>query len=76
MSIVVNKVDGICVVVVLDIFLVCVICEYNNSNVFCLGECVIGEGLVFLFVDIWFEVLFVGDCYKCCLDKIIEFERK
>ncbi|WP_176693507.1 RpiB/LacA/LacB family sugar-phosphate isomerase, partial [Listeria monocytogenes] len=48
----------------------------NNSNILCLGERVIGEGLALLLVDTWLEASFAGDRHKRRLDKITELERK
>lgn len=51
MSIAANKVDGIRAAVVSDTFSARATREHNNSNVLCLGERVIGEGLALLLVD-------------------------
>lgn len=63
MFIVVNKFKGIRVVVVFDCFLVKVIREYNNINVFCLGERVIGKGLVMRIVEEWLNLSYNGERY-------------
>lgn len=76
MSIAANKVDGIRAAVVSDTFSARATREHNNSNVLCLGERVIGEGLALLLVDTWLEASFAGDRHKRRLDKITELERK
>lgn len=53
MSIAANKVAGIRAAVVSDTFSAQATREHNHSNVLCLGERVIGEGLALLLVDTW-----------------------
>lgn len=67
MSIVVNKVKGICCVFVGDIFSVYVMCEYNDINVFVFGVRVIGLGLVEDIVKIWLEIVYEGGWYVNCV---------
>lgn len=70
MSIVVNKVKGICCVLVYDMFSVKVIREYNDSNILVMGECVIGLGFVCEIVKIWLMIEFEGGWYENCVNKI------
>ncbi|MBP6116993.1 MAG: ribose 5-phosphate isomerase B [Neisseriaceae bacterium] len=53
MSIAANKVAGIRAAVVSDTFSAQATREHNHSNVLCLGQRVIGEGLALLLVDTW-----------------------
>lgn len=53
MSIAANKQEGIRASVVTDTFSAQATREHNNSNVLCLGQRVIGEGLALKIVDTW-----------------------
>lgn len=55
MSIAANKLPGIRAAVVSDPFSAQATREHNHSNVLCLGERVIGEGLALLIVDTWLK---------------------
>lgn len=70
MVMIVNKVLGVCVVSVSDIFLVKMCCVYNDVNVLVFGLCVVGFGLVKEFVDVYLMIVFDGDWYVCCVGMI------
>ncbi|MBP1039563.1 ribose 5-phosphate isomerase B [Vagococcus sp. BWB3-3] len=55
MSIAANKLPGVRAAVVSDTFSAQATREHNHSNVLCLGERVIGEGLALLIVDTWLK---------------------
>lgn len=75
-SIVANKVPGIRAAVVGDCFTARATKEHNNSNIICLGERVIGEGLALIIVDEWLNAEFMGDKHQRRLDMIKEIEDK
>lgn len=58
MSIAANKMKDIRAAVVSDTFSAKATREHNNTNVLCLGERVIGEGLALLIVDTWLQATF------------------
>jgi ribose 5-phosphate isomerase B len=60
MSIAANKIKGIFASVVSDTFSAKATKEHNNSNVLCLGERVLGEGLALTIVDTWLKAEFQG----------------
>ncbi|MGX7196399.1 ribose 5-phosphate isomerase B [Enterococcus olivae] len=53
MSIAANKVEGIRAALVGDVFSAKATKEHNNTNVLCLGQRVLGEGLALMIVDTW-----------------------
>lgn len=60
MSIAANKCKGIRAAVVGDCFSAKATREHNNTNVLCLGERVIGEGLALEIVNTWLNSEFQG----------------
>ncbi len=75
-SIVANKVPGIRAAVVGDCFTAQATKEHNNSNIICLGERVVGEGLALLIVDTWLTANFIGGRHETRLSQIEELEKK
>lgn len=75
-SIVANKVPGIRAAVVGDCFTAQATKEHNNSNIICLGERVVGEGLALLIVDTWLTANFIGGRHETRLSQIEEIEKK
>ena len=71
-----NKVPGIRAAVVGDCFTAQATKEHNNSNIICLGERVIGEGLALMIVDAWLNAEFIGGKHQIRLDLIKEIEEK
>ena len=61
MSIAANKVDGIRAALVGDVFSAQATREHNNTNVLCLGQRVLGEGLALLIVDTWLSTEYSND---------------
>lgn len=59
-SIAANKVPGIRAALCHDVFSAKATREHNDSNVLCLGQRVIGEGLACLIVDTWLETSYQG----------------
>lgn len=59
-SIAANKVSGIRAALCHDVFSAKATREHNDSNVLCLGQRVIGEGLACLIVDTWLETSYQG----------------
>lgn len=75
MSIVANKISGIRAAVVGDTFSAKATKEHNNTNILCLGERVIGEGLALDIVDIWINAEFQGGRHQDRLDCITAVEQ-
>lgn len=61
MSIAANKIAGIRAALCSDTFSAKATREHNNSNILCLGERVIGEGLMLDIVKIWLETPFSNE---------------
>lgn len=59
-SIAANKVSGIRAALCHDVFSAKATREHNDSNVLCLGQRVVGEGLACLIVDTWLETSYQG----------------
>lgn len=74
MSIAANKLPDIRAAVVGDCFSAQATREHNNTNVLCLGQRVIGEGLALKIVDIWLNTEFQGGHHQLRLDKVKAFE--
>lgn len=75
MSIAANKIHGVRASVVSDCFSAEATKAHNDSNVLCLGERVIGEGLALKIVDIWLATEFEGgERHARRLKKIAELE--
>ncbi|SEP16937.1 ribose 5-phosphate isomerase B [Propionispora vibrioides] len=74
-SIAANKIDGIRAALVGDVFTAKLTKEHNNSNVLCLGERVIGQGLALMIVDTWLEAGYVGAHHQKRLDLLVELEK-
>jgi ribose 5-phosphate isomerase B len=70
-----NKIDGIRAAVVGDTFSAKATKEHNNTNILCLGERVIGEGLALDIVDIWINAEFQGGRHQDRLDCITAVEQ-
>jgi ribose 5-phosphate isomerase B len=75
MSIAANKFKGIRAAVVGDTFSAKATREHNNTNVLCLGERVIGEGLALDIVDTWINAEFLGGRHSNRLAMIDNIER-
>lgn len=76
MSIAANKMPGIRAAVVGDVFSAQATKTHNNTNVLCLGERVIGEGLALMIVDTWLNATFEKGRHQRRVDKISELEKK
>lgn len=74
MSIAANKINGVRAAVVSDTFSAQATREHNNSNILCLGERVIGEGLALLIVDTWLNASFQGGRHQERIDQVTELE--
>lgn len=75
MSIVANKVPGIRAAVCHDTFSARRAREHNNANVLCLGEWVIGQGLMREIVTTYLSADFVGGRHARRVEKIHAMER-
>lgn len=75
MSIAANKIDGVRAAVVSDTFSAQATREHNNSNILCLGERVVGEGLALLIVDTWLNASFQGGRHQERIDRVTEIEK-
>ncbi len=75
MSIAANKVPGIRAAVVSDCFSAQATREHNDSNILCLGERVLGEGLALRIVDTWLSAEFSGGRHSKRLDLVKNMER-
>ncbi|EUJ28782.1 ribose 5-phosphate isomerase B [Listeria cornellensis] len=76
MSIAANKVTGIRAAVVSDCFSAQATREHNDSNILCLGERVVGEGLALRIVDTWLDTKFGGERHTHRLQMITAIELK
>ncbi|API89690.1 ribose 5-phosphate isomerase B [Marinilactibacillus sp. 15R] len=74
MSIAANKIKGIRAAVVGDTFSAEATRAHNNSNVLCLGERVIGEGLAVKILETWLNTNFEGGRHERRIDKISDLE--
>lgn len=74
MSIAANKIKGIRAAVISDCFSAKATREHNDSNVLCLGERVIGEGLALLIVDAWLNAKFQGGRHQERIDQVVLIE--
>ncbi|MER2173350.1 MAG: ribose 5-phosphate isomerase B [Carnobacterium sp.] len=75
MSIAANKIHGVRASVVSDCFSAEATKAHNDSNVLCLGERVIGEGLALKIVDVWLATEFEGgERHARRLKKVAELE--
>lgn len=74
MSIAANKVPGIRAAVVNDVFSAKATREHNDSNILCLGERVVGEGLAALIADTWINAEFQGGRHSRRVEKIRQIE--
>ncbi|GFP75170.1 ribose 5-phosphate isomerase B [Clostridium fungisolvens] len=75
MSIAANKFNGIRAAVVSDTFSARATKEHNNTNILCLGERVIGEGLALDIVDTWINAEFLGGRHSNRLAMVENIER-
>lgn len=76
MSIAANKCKGIRAAVVGDCFSAKATREHNNTNVLCLGERVIGEGLALEIVNTWLNSEFQGGRHAERLALVEEIENR
>lgn len=76
MSIAANKHKGIRAAVVGDCFSAKATREHNNTNVLCLGERVVGEGLALTILDTWLTAEFQGGRHSERLALVEEIENK
>lgn len=76
MSIAANKMDGIRAALVSDCFSAEATRAHNNTNVLCLGERVIGEGLALKIVDTWLETPFEGGRHQRRIDLVEALEKR
>lgn len=76
MSIAANKVRGIRAAVVGDTFSAEATKAHNNTNILCLGERVIGEGLALKIVDTWLETEFEDGRHQRRVDQIESLEEE
>lgn len=74
MSMVANKYPGIRAALVHDMFSAQATREHNNSNVLCMGERVIGEGLALMIAETWLNTEFSGGRHERRLQKVAEVE--
>lgn len=74
MSIAANKVRGIRAAVVNDVFSAEATKAHNNTNILCLGERVLGEGLALKIVDTWLETTFEAGRHERRITQIEEIE--
>ncbi|MFC1974254.1 ribose 5-phosphate isomerase B [Chloroflexota bacterium] len=75
MSIVANKTAGIRAALCHDCFSARRAREHNDANILCLGEWVIGKGLMREIVTIYLSSEFIGGRHARRLEKIRMFER-
>lgn len=72
MSMAANKVKGIRAAVCGDTFSARATRAHNNANILCLGQRVVGEGLVLDIVDIWLTTKFEGGRHERRVNMIEE----
>ena len=70
MSIAANKINGIRAALCSDTFSARMTRMHNNSNILCLGERVIGQGLALDIVDTWLNTGFEGGRHQKRIDMI------
>ena len=61
MQITANRTKGIRAVCVSDTYSARLSREHNNSNILCLGQRVVGEGLAKEIVEVWLNTDFLGE---------------
>lgn len=77
MSISANKMAGIRAALVGDVFSAKATREHNDTNVLCLGQRVLGEGLALMIVDTWLNTAFSqGERHARRIEKIHEIEQE
>lgn len=74
LSIVANKHQGIRAAVVNDVFSAKATKEHNNSNILCLGQRVIGEGVALMIVETWLKAAYTGGKHQLRLNQLTEIE--
>ncbi len=74
MSIAANKINGVRAAVVSDCFSASATREHNDTNVLCLGQRVIGEGLALLIVDTWVNASFQGGRHQERINQVTQVE--
>ena len=76
MSIAANKVEGIRAALVGDVFSAKATKEHNNTNVLCLGQRVLGEGLALMIVDTWISTEYsTEERHERRLQKLVTIEK-
>ena len=75
MSIAANKVKGIRAALCSDTFSARATREHNDSNVLCMGQRVIGEGLALDIVDVWLSSVFQGGRHEVRVNMITDMEK-
>lgn len=75
MSIAANKIEGIRAAVVGDVFSAAATRAHNNSNVLCLGERVIGEGLAIKILQTWLTTPFEKGRHQNRVNQIEAIEK-
>lgn len=76
MSIAANKIKGIRASVCSDVFSAKMTVMHNDSNVLCLGERVIGKGLMREIVEAWLDASFEGGRHSKRVDMIKDIENR
>ena len=77
MSIAANKIEGIRAALVGDVFSAKATREHNNTNVLCLGQRVIGEGLALMIVDTWLSTAYSNEeRHERRLQKLVKIEKE
>ena len=71
-----NKVKGVRAAVVNDAFGAEMTRRHNHANILCMGERVIGQGLVLELVDIFLTTGFEGGRHQRRVDKITALEQR
>lgn len=69
-SIACNKIKGIRAALCHDVFSAQATREHNDSNILCMGERVIGEGLACLIVETWLNATFQGGRHAQRIDML------
>ena len=76
MSIAANKVKGIRAAVVSDAFSAKFTRLHNDTNILCLGERTVGQGLAAMLLDIFLETDFEGGRHQTRVDMIMDIEKE
>jgi ribose 5-phosphate isomerase B len=68
MSMAANRVPGVRAALCTNEFLARMSRAHNDSNILCLGERVLGQGLAFSILDAWLETEFEGGRHQRRID--------